>query len=116
MGADPDRHHALVDGAPDWMAAPVREWVRKEFVEHDDWSGTEWNVARMRRHDLAARRAYAPALQKAGAIAVFSALSDDQANALLDWLVFDNAINFNGNGNDELDAVLSPGGSRSTHL
>ncbi len=91
----------------------MRDWFFKEFSRFGSYGDhLGWNVARMRRHDLAARSTpLADLLSSIGAGNLFDRLDDDRILQIVDWVIMDQGRH-DGNGRvAALEKILSDGGS-----
>lgn len=114
-GADRASHHALVDGVPQYLHGSFRDWFVWEFQTSDGYR-TVWQIARMRKYDLAARGTYAMAdtlIQAGGPENLFDALDDAQKLAIADWTVYDNSTKYAAGreSNEKLEGIIASGGS-----
>jgi len=113
LGAKPEEYPALVPGIPVWMRSSLRDWFFREFSRYNGYGGhVGWNVARMRRHDLAARSTpLADLLSSVGAANLFDRLDDDRILQIVDWLIMDQG-RYDADGRvAALEKILSDGGS-----
>lgn len=108
-GANPETHHALVDGIPQWMYRPLRAWFAEEFTYVTRAGRKSW-VERMEAYDLAARRSMAGDLSSYGAWTLFDGLGDSALD-IIDCVVYDNADGGREDRNADLEMILVAGGS-----
>jgi hypothetical protein len=112
--ADPATHHDLVDGVPQYMWSPLRDWFRSQYsYKQQGRSGVIYSIERMQRYDLASRaNPLAEDLRQYGPNTLFDALDPGAILRILDWTVFDNAGSYAGpEANAKLEAILSAGSS-----
>lgn len=114
LGADPAKHHVLVEGVPQWIVSSLRAWVVDGFSYQPSNSYKRVNkVERMREYDLAARgKPLTPKLSADGPASLFNSLAPEEILRLVDWTVFSNASTYGGAPkNEALEKVLRAGGS-----
>ena len=111
--ANPDEHHVLIDGIPNWMASSVGTWLMGHLVVEDLMMGQRRsNIPLMRRFDLDNHTTLADQLSTQNPAQLYRTLTDDEVLDLLDWLVADNAANGRWRANTELEGILARGGSK----
>lgn len=110
--AHSDVHHTLVDGVPQYMHSPLRDWFVDEYMQLGNSYRRVPNIQRMQRHDLAFRDIpYVESLREMGPGTLFDAMDDESKLDIIDWTIYDNIQSRRNDGNRSLAVILDAGSS-----
>lgn len=114
---DASNHHTLVDGIPQYMVSPLRDWFSSQFAYKQPGRVALTNdIERMQRYDLATRSSpLVETLRANGPARLFDSFTVSQTWRIIDWTIYDNAgrlVAYGGpDQNTELEDILGAGSS-----